>query len=324
MEKQYYWIKLQNDFFDGEQIDYVRDQENGAEYVYIYLRLCFLAANNDGAVERRIGPKVMPYSIAKLAEVVKSTPEHVEAAISLFREIELIEDLENGAFALTRSAEMVGAESSSAKRMRRLRNTKRSNEQERDECDNSTSVTEIVTDSVTSDVTRDVTQASHVTPSVTLDVTPNVTLPVTPNVTLPVTLEYRDKSLELRDREEEKEEISSSSKKRKKKPKADFDVNAAIDALSLSAELTGALKAWAEMRETRKRPVSERGLQIGMGELRKLSGGSEATMIAIVNQSIFRGWDGFFPLKNNSPPGAIAGDPDRREQMKQAVEKGGW
>ena len=317
MEKQYYWIKLQNDFFDGEQIDYVREQENGAEYVYIYLRLCFLAANNDGAVERRIGPKVMPYSIAKLAEVVKSTPEHVEAAISLFREIGLIEDMENGAFALTRSAEMVGTESSSAKRMRRLRNTKRSNEQESNECDDSTSVTESVTDSVTSDVTCDVAQASHVTSNVTLD--------VTPNVTLPVTLEYRDKSLELRDREEEKEEISPSSKKRKKKPKADFDVNAAIDALSLGTELTGALKDWAEMREAKKKTIlTERALQINMTDLKNLSGGAEATMIAIVNQSIARGWDGFFPLKNNSPPGAIVGDPDRREQMKQAVEKGGW
>ncbi len=316
MEKQYYWIKLQNDFFDGEQIDYVREQENGAEYIYIYLRLCFLAANNGGVVERRIGPKVIPYSVEKLAAVIKSTPEAVEAAISLFKEIGLIKDTENGAFALTRSSEMVGSESSSAKRMRKLRNTKRNDEQECDDDCDAASVTESVTTSVTESVTCDASVTSHVTP----DVTPNVT----PNVTLPVTAEYRDKSLEFRDRErkEEKEKTSPPSQKRKRK--GSFSASDAIDALSLNEELTDALKAWVEMRERARSPVTERGLQIGMGELRKLSGGSDAKMLAIVNQSIFRGWKGFFELKEPMNFDSARDSPDRREQMKQAVEKGGW
>lgn len=298
MEKRYYWLQLKDDFFDSEQIDYVREQPNGAEYIYIYLRLCFLAANNGGVVERRIGPKVIPYTAEKLAAVIKSTPEAVEEAIALFKEIGLAEDTDNGAFDLVKASEMVGTETSAASRKRK----QRKNETE-------------VDDDAESDVTS-MSQTCH------NDVT-TMSQTCHKKVTQDVTTENRDKRLEIKDREkEEKEKTSSSSKKQKRKDS--FSPSDAINALSLSTELTGALKAWAEMREARKRPVSERGLQIGMGELRKLSGGSEATMIAIVNQSIFRGWDGFFPLKNNSPPGAIAGDPDRREQMKQAVEKGGW
>ena len=56
MEKRYFWIKLKEDFFDSEQMDFIHDMPNGAEYIYIYLRLCLRFANNDGIVERRIGP----------------------------------------------------------------------------------------------------------------------------------------------------------------------------------------------------------------------------------------------------------------------------
>ncbi len=307
MEKRYYWLQLKDDFFDSEQIDYVREQENGAEYIYIYLRLCFLAANNGGVVERRIGPKVIPYSAEKLAAVIKSTPEAVEAAIALFKEIGLAEDTENGAFDLVKAYEMVGSETSAASKKRKQRAGKKENMD-----------TEIEDEA--EDKSGD--NLGTMSPECPQNV-PEMSPECPQNVPQLVPTKNRDKRLEIKDREkEEKEKTSSSSKKQNRKDS--FSPGDAIDALSLGAELAGALKAWAEMRETRKRPVSERGLQIGMSELRKLSGGSEATMIAIVNQSIFRGWDGFFPLKNNSPPGAIAGDPDRREQMKQAVEKGGW
>ncbi len=298
MEKRYFWIKVQADFFDSDEMDWIHEQPNGAEYIYIYQRLCLLAINNGGVIERRIGPKVMPYSMEKLADVVKSTSEHVKAAITLFRDIGLIENTENGAFALTRLSEMVGTgnETSAAKRMRRHRNAKRTDEVE--------------------------DEGEDVTPPVTLPVTP-VTETVTPSVTLPVTLpvtpEYRDKSLEIRDREREEEKDGGESSKGKAKKKT-FSPDALIDALPYGEELKDAIRDWADMRSRMKNPFTERAFQLCMKELQDFGGGSEAKMVAIVNQTILNGWKGFFQLKSYTPPAASS--PDRREQVAQAAKKG--
>lgn len=121
MNRRYFWIKLKEDFFDSEQMDFIHEQPGGAEYIYIYLRLCLMAANSDGVVERRIGPMVMPYSITKLAEVVRSTPDSVMVALNVFKQIGLVEETEMGAISIPSVKDMVGSESESASRMRKLR-----------------------------------------------------------------------------------------------------------------------------------------------------------------------------------------------------------
>lgn len=121
MEKRYFWIKLKEDFFDSEQMDFVHEQPNGAEYIYIYLRLCLMSANNSGIVERRIGPMVMPYSIPKLAEAVKSNPDSVRVALNIFRQIGLVEETESGAISIPSVGSMVGSEGQSAGRVRKHR-----------------------------------------------------------------------------------------------------------------------------------------------------------------------------------------------------------
>ncbi len=363
MEKRYYWLQLKDDFFDGEQMDYVREQEQGSEYIYIYLRLCFLAANNGGVVERRIGPKVIPYTSEKLAEVIKSKGDLVAKALSLFEEIGLVETLDNGSFRMVKVSEMLGNESSAASRKRKQRAKEKEDDTDQDIVE-SESVTmsqechKNVTQDVTpmshachKNVTQDVTPMSHachknvtqdVTPmshachkNVTQDVTPmshachkNVTQDVTPmshachkNVTQDVTTENRDKRLEIRDREREEEKDGERLVSKRKKP---FSISKAIDDLPYTPELKEALKGWAEIRREQKSPVTERVLHLVLEELRKLGGDSQPTMLAIVNQTILRGWKGFFPLKESPPMASTTGDADRREQMKQAVEKGGW
>lgn len=99
MEKRFVWIKLKQDFFDSPEMDWIHEQQNGAEYIYIYLRLCLLSINDDGIIERRIGPLSMPYSIPKLAEKVKTTPDAMAVALSLFKKIGLIEEM-NGIYAV--------------------------------------------------------------------------------------------------------------------------------------------------------------------------------------------------------------------------------
>lgn len=274
MEKRYFWIKLKEDFFDSEQMDFIHDMPNGAEYIYIYLRLCLRFANNDGIVERRIGPDVrLSYDMQKLAEIVHSTPDSVVVAMQVFKQIGLVEEIHNGAFIIPGIRDMVGSESPSAKRMRKLR---------------------------AKAATPQISSASH----------------CDADVTFKVTTDIRDKRLDTRDKSIDKDIEKKSRKKR-------FSVCDAIDNLSIGDELKAALRAWATMRkEELKAPVSSRGLSLGMTRLKALCGDSEAAMVEVVNQSTFNDWKGFFPLKDGRKPHAAQND--RREQMKQAVEKGGW
>lgn len=273
MEKRYFWIKLKEDFFDSEQMDFIHDMPNGAEYIYIYLRLCLRFANNDGIVERRIGPDVrLSYDMQKLAEIVHSTPDSVVVAIQVFKQIGLVEEIHNGAFIIPGIRDMVGSESAVAQRVRKHRALKRMQE------------------------SQPLLQCNE-------------------NVTFKVTTDTRDKRLDTRDKSIDKDIEKKNRKKR-------FSVCDAIDGLPFGDALKASLKAWAVMRkEGLKAPVSEKALRLGISKLQKLCGADEEAMVDVVDQSTFNDWKGFFPLKGERQPPAMH---DRREQMKQAVEKGGW
>lgn len=273
MEKRYFWIKLKEDFFDSEQMDFIHDMPNGAEYIYIYLRLCLRFANNDGIVERRIRPDVrLSYDMQKLAEIVHSTPDSVVVAMQVFKQIGLVEEIHNGAFIIPGVRDMVGSESAVAQRVRKHRALKRMQE------------------------SQPLLQCNE-------------------NVTLKVTTENRDKRLDTRDKSIDKD-IEKKSRKRR------FSVVDAIDGLPFGDALKASLKAWAVMRkEDLKAPVSEKALRLGISKLQKLCGADEEAMVDVVDQSTFNDWKGFFPLEGERQLSAMH---DRREQMKQAVEKGGW
>ena len=278
MNKRYFWIKLKEDFFDSEEMDWVHEQPNGAEYIYIYLRLCLMGANNDGIVERKVGPLVMPYDIKKLAEMVKSTPDAVAVAVSIFKKIGLVEEAGSGALFIPGLVGMVGSESESASRVRKHRAKKAAEELPQSlQCNDS------------------LLQSNE-------------------NVTKNVTTENRYKRLDTRD----KKDIEVDSQKPKTRR---FSVNDAIDHLVCGEPVKEALKEWAAMRKDIKKPVSERALSMALDRLKELCGTSEDSMVAVIHQSVFNDWQGFFPLKDRKGSPAPS---DRREEVKKAVEKGSW
>lgn len=65
-------------------------------------------------------------------------------------------------------------------------------------------------------------------------------------------------------------------------------------------ELEKAFDEWVAMRKKMKDGITERAIELGKSELRKLSGGIEQTAIEIINQSILNSWKGFFPLKQQN------------------------
>ena len=59
------------------------------------------------------------------------------------------------------------------------------------------------------------------------------------------------------------------------------------------------------MRERMKKPLTARGVELAFARLEELADGEVSAKAAIVEQSIFHGWQGFFPLreKDYSPGG---------------------
>lgn len=69
-------------------------------------------------------------------------------------------------------------------------------------------------------------------------------------------------------------------------------------------ELLSALKEWQDMRKKMKKPLTERAAELNLNDLQKLSEGDERLMVTIVLQSIKRGWQGFYDLKEAKTPQA--------------------
>ncbi len=68
------------------------------------------------------------------------------------------------------------------------------------------------------------------------------------------------------------------------------------------SELRNALNEFKEMRSKMKKPLTVRALKQALNQLDKLSGSDEMTKIAIVDQSLNKGWQSFYELKVNNAP----------------------
>lgn len=121
MTKKYYWLKLKADFFEDDTITFIEEQPNGIYYSNFYLKLCLKSLKNDGYLFRLVGETLMPYDPESLAKLTGVDVDTVRVAMELFRRIGLVKILDSGEIYLTQINEMVGSETDSAQRMRRMR-----------------------------------------------------------------------------------------------------------------------------------------------------------------------------------------------------------
>ena len=82
-----------------------------------------------------------------------------------------------------------------------------------------------------------------------------------------------------------------------------------------SHDLLSALKEWQEMRVRMKKPLTEKAAELNLKDLQQLSGGDEQMMVAIVSQSIKRGWQGFYALKEAQAA------PRRNDSMEDLINE---
>ena len=116
--KRYFWLKLKEDFFQDDIIEWLEEQQNGKDYVLFYLKLCLKSLKNNGVLIRQVGNMLVPYDVAKLAEITNTCIDTVAVALKVFENIGLIEVQEGGQIYLTQLQAMVGSETAAAARKR--------------------------------------------------------------------------------------------------------------------------------------------------------------------------------------------------------------
>ena len=87
----YYFIKLPDNFINGDQIRWIEQQDRGAEIVVFFLRLLIIAKNRDGKLIRIIGKKEMPFEYKEIAIDTYQTEEFVQIALKVLEEAGLVE-----------------------------------------------------------------------------------------------------------------------------------------------------------------------------------------------------------------------------------------
>lgn len=119
--KKYYWLKLKEDFFEEDTIQWLEEQENGKDYCLFYLKLCLKSLKTNGILIRNVGQILVPYDVKKLADITNTKPDTVIVAMEVFKKIGLVQVLENGEIYMTQLDNMVGSETNKAAMMRKKR-----------------------------------------------------------------------------------------------------------------------------------------------------------------------------------------------------------
>lgn len=112
--------------------------------------------------------------------------------------------------------------------------------------------------------------------------------------------------------------LNTNNKKVSKKPVESFD--SIIERSTESQELREALVEFVKFRKLIKKPMTSKALELIIAKLNKL-GHSDKEKIAIVNQSIERGWAGVFAIKDDEPQGRAQVDPRKLYNMPDSYLK---
>ena len=118
-------MKLKDNFFQEDAIEWLEEQQNGKEYVLFYLKLCLKSLRNNGVLVRKVGDILIPYDVAKLAEITKTNPDTVVVAMEILKKIGLVDVYQNGEIYMKCLSDLVGSESASREAVKKREQRKK-------------------------------------------------------------------------------------------------------------------------------------------------------------------------------------------------------
>lgn len=118
MTKRYYWLKLQENFFDDVWVKKLRKIAGGDTYTCIYLKMILKSLQDEGIITFRGVENTLAEEIAL---IIDEDPDNVQVTVSFLMRAGLLIDIGNNQFSFLIVAENLGSESASAKRVRDFR-----------------------------------------------------------------------------------------------------------------------------------------------------------------------------------------------------------
>jgi len=116
--KKYYYLKLKENFYDSEQMIILQNMQDGYLYSDILMKLYLRSLKTDGKL---MFNNLIPYTPNVLAQVVRHQVGTVEKALKIFKQLGLVEILENGAIYMLDIQNFIGKSSTEADRIRTYR-----------------------------------------------------------------------------------------------------------------------------------------------------------------------------------------------------------
>lgn len=111
-EQRFYWLKLKSEFMQGDIIDFLMSQKNGANYVVLYQMLVVKTINTEGRLISQVGEMLIPFNVDKIQRECKwFDTDTIVVALELYKQLGLIYEEKNGVIAISNFKELVGSES---------------------------------------------------------------------------------------------------------------------------------------------------------------------------------------------------------------------
>jgi len=115
---KYYWLKLHRDFFKRHDTRIIEKMDNGKDYLLFYLKLLCESVDHEGALRFS---DTIPYNPSMLATITDTNVDVVRSAVTLFLELGMMEELDDGTFQMKLLEQMVGGETDWAVKKRTYR-----------------------------------------------------------------------------------------------------------------------------------------------------------------------------------------------------------
>ena len=114
-DKKYYYLKLKDNFFDSEEMIILQNMPDGYLYSDILFKMYLRSLKNNGKL---MFNDYIPYNSIILSQIVRHSVGVVEKSISIFKNLSLIEVMDNGAIYMLNIQNYIGHSSSEADRQR--------------------------------------------------------------------------------------------------------------------------------------------------------------------------------------------------------------
>ena len=116
--KHYYYIKLKADYFDSDEMIVLESMPDGHKYSNILLKFMLRSLKNEGKL---MFNNKIPFNPIMLSQVTRHSVEEIEEAVQIFKNLDFIEILDNGAIYINDIQNFIGKSSTEADRKRTYR-----------------------------------------------------------------------------------------------------------------------------------------------------------------------------------------------------------